>query len=206
MEDVKILLENGIETQVKGIFYVFNFKYYFIYTLGEVVDNDYIQLYVMQVCKEVKNTQQGSTETGNLIGIDISNKEEWSKVQKSIVAIVDDKKSNSVSGFVQYLETNLMKNLRVYSKNKFKLIKDVVYNNFNYKNDNSENSLETEPTTSTTETIQPKPVETGNSELSNVIVDYRAKFFEVEDENEALKEQIKILTDKLASIDTILKK
>ena len=33
MENVKIILENGTQTDVLGVFYVFNSKYYFIYTI-----------------------------------------------------------------------------------------------------------------------------------------------------------------------------
>ena len=51
MENAKIILENGLEIDVNGIFYIFNSKYYFMYTHGEFVDNDYVQLYIVQVCK-----------------------------------------------------------------------------------------------------------------------------------------------------------
>ena len=202
MEDVKILLEGGIETQVKGIFYVFDSKYYFIYTLGEIVDSDYVQLYVLQVCKEVKNTPQGTISTGNLIGVSISDKEEWSKVQKSIVTMVEDKKAEKPSGTIQYMPINSLKNLKVYSKNKFKLIKDIVYNNFKYKNIESQDDINIE----SNKIDEHREAKTENLEEGNVIIDYRSKFFEIEDENEALKAEIKVLKEKLESINLILKK
>ena len=90
MENVSIFLENGVPTQANGIFYIFNSKYYFMYTLGELVDQDYVQLYVVQVCKEVQDTIKGPVDTGYMIGVETSDPEAWKIVQESITKIVND--------------------------------------------------------------------------------------------------------------------
>ena len=36
MDKVKIFLEDGVETEVNCIFYLYNSKYYFLYTLNEI--------------------------------------------------------------------------------------------------------------------------------------------------------------------------
>lgn len=131
MENVKIILDTGIETNVNGIFYVFNSKYYFIYTQGEIEKNDYVKLYVVQVCKEIKNTLNGPVDTGCMIGLEISDSENWKKVQESITKIVEDKKNRTQSPFIQYLSVNMLVNLKIVSKNKFKLMKYIVEDNFN---------------------------------------------------------------------------
>lgn len=130
MENVKITLENGTQIDVLGIFYVFNSKYYFIYTLKELDENDYVKLYVVQVCKEIQNTPTGPIDTGNMLGMEISNPEEWGKVQQSITKIVEDKKNNTQSSEIQYLPMNMLVNLKIISKNKFKLMKQIVEENF----------------------------------------------------------------------------
>lgn len=130
MENVKIILDNGIETSVNGIFYVFNSKYYFIYTTGEMDENDYVKLYVVQVCKEIKNTPTGPIDTGYMLGLEISDPEEWKKVQESITKIVADKKNGTQDTFVQYLPMNMVVNLKIVSKNKFKLMKHIIENDF----------------------------------------------------------------------------
>ena len=130
MENVKITLENGTQIDVLGIFYVFNSKYYFIYTEKEIDENNYVKLYVVQVCKEIQNTPTGPIDTGNMLGMEISNSEEWGKVQQSITKIVEDKKNNTQSSEVQYLPTNMLVNLKIISKNKFKLMRQIVEENF----------------------------------------------------------------------------
>ena len=131
MENVRIFLDNGVETNVNGIFYVFNSKYYFIYTTGELEENEYVKLYVVQVCKEVQNTPTGPVDTGYMLGMEIKDQEEWSKVQQSITKIVEDKKNSTQSPEIQYLPMNMLVNLKIVSKNKFKLVKHIVENDFN---------------------------------------------------------------------------
>ena len=242
MDDAKIILENGIETSVKGIFYIFNSKYYFIYTTGEPVDNDYTQLYLSQVYKEIQNTQNGPVDTGFLMGVEISDSNEWSEVQKSVTKIVEDKKNNSTSDEIQYLPINMLVNLKVKSSNKFKLMTQLLNDLFNL-NITVQQSSNVQPTTDVAqsepivesapqeeaETLEvettvpvaelsqqvgtmtpvvetPAQIETpsSNDEDNNVIIDYRAKFFEEQDKNRKLQDRISELEAKLSNIKTII--
>lgn len=232
MEDVRIFLNDGVETNVNGIFYVFNSKYYFIYTTGELEENEYVKLYVVQVCKEVQNTPSGPIDTGYMIGMEIKDPEEWHRVQQSITKIVEDKKRNIQSQEIQYLPTNMLVNLKIVSKNKFKLVKHIVENDFNVllsqpvisNNNNDEdfnlnNNLvdimsNVENIETNTQPVVPieanleTNINLNGSDLEDpvgdVIIDYRASFFEEQEKNKQLEEQIKMLNDKLENIKSII--
>lgn len=234
MENVKIISDNGTEIIVNGIFYIFNSKYYFIYTTCEVDENEYVKLYVVQVCKEIKNTPTGPIDTGYMLGMEISNPDEWINVQDSITKIVEDKKSGTKSGKIQYLPMNMLVNLKIVSKNKFKLMKHIVEDNFNVIIDskNIENTIDNIFPSGTNvleknneiSPIQPvEPIINNNSipltnilstdneniinnesNLGEVIIDYRARFFEEQEKNKTLEEEIKILNQKLDNIKSII--
>ena len=228
MGNVKIFLENGVATNVNGIFYVFNSKYYFIYTTGELDENEYVKLYVVQVCKEVQNTPTGPVDTGYMLGMEIKDQEEWRKVQQSITKIVEDKKNGTQSPEIQYLPMNMLVNLKIASKNKFKLVKHIVENGFNVTltqpvilNDNNNENVTLNDNLvdnmvnidNTDMSIQPVlPIET-NIDLNttsleqpsgDVIIDYRARFFEEQEKNQQLEEQIRVLNEKLENIKSII--
>ena len=191
MEQTNIILENGLQSLVYGIFYVFNSKYYFMYTLKELESDDYVQLYIVQVSKEIQTTPTGPIDTGYMVGNQISNHDEWVTVQQSITKIVEDKKSKTQSEGIHYLPITMLTNLKIIGKNKFKLMKHIIEENFKV-------SLGTDPVD--------KPVEEKPKEQlsSDVIIDYRAKFFEEQDKNEQLQEQLTVLQNKLDSITQIL--
>ena len=226
MENTKIFLDNGIETNVNGIFYVFNSKYYFIYTMSELDESDYVRLYVVQVCKEIQNTPTGPIDTGYMLGMEINNPEEWSRVQDSITKIVEDKKNNTVNSDIQYLPINMLINLKVISKNKFKLMKNIVEDNF--KVVITSTTVEDKSNEISLTPIQPlEPI--SNAVMSNssiplenlsaipttnnitypatdgdVIIDYRSRFFEEQEKNQELEEQLKILNQKLEQVKSII--
>ena len=215
MENVKIISDNSSEMNVSGIFYVFNSKYYFIYTTGEIDENEYVKLYVVQVCKEIQNTPTGPIDTGYMLGMEISNSEEWTKVQQSITKIVEDKKNNTKSVDIQYLPISMLVNLKIVSKNKFKLMKSIIENNFNLtlsssnlQNISVDNKLNNE--LKIDETLQPVvPENTLNVDSvpqtsGEVIIDYRARFFEEQEKSKILEEQIKELNEKLNNIKNII--
>lgn len=230
MESVKIILDTGQEIEVYGIFYIFNSKYYFMYTAKEFDGEEYVKLYVVQVCKEVKNTPSGSVDTGYMLGMEISDAEEWKNIQQSITKIVEDKKNGTQSPEIQYLPMSMLTKLKVVSKNKFKLMKNIVQDNF--KVDLSENVVienliqpvvqEVEPITPVTP-VEPvvqevSPVENNAEESNNnktsifaeqdndndVIIDYRTRFFEEQEKNEQLTQEINQLKEKLENIKNIL--
>ena len=221
MENVKILLENGVEVNVNGLFYIYNSKYYFIYTLGELDENEYIKLYVVQVCKEIKNTVTGPIDTGYMLGLQIQDPEEWKKVQESITKIVDDKKNGTQNPEIQYLPINMLVNLKVISNNKFKLMKQIIEANFKVTlpqsntNVNIDNNIALQTIAPTqinesandndsfnqTTTLTTPENDTG---MGDVIIDYRARFFEQQEKNRMLEEEIKVLNEKLYNIKNII--
>ena len=221
MENVKILLENGVEVNVNGLFYIYNSKYYFIYTLGELDENEYIKFYVVQVCKEIKNTVTGPIDTGYMLGLQIQDPEEWKKVQESITKIVDDKKNGTQNPEIQYLPINMLVNLKVISNNKFKLMKQIIEANFKVTlpqsntNVNIDNNIALQTIAPTqinesandndsfnqTTTLTTPENDTG---MGDVIIDYRARFFEEQEKNRMLEEEIKVLNEKLYNIKNII--
>lgn len=252
MENVKIILENNTESYVKGLFYIYNSKYYFIYTLRELDENEYVKLYVVQVCKEVKNTPTGPVDTGFMLGMQISDPEEWKKVQTSITKIVDDKKNGTQNSEIQYLPISMLVNLKIVSNNKFKLMRQIIEDNFNIKLETTVNENQIENTVASLpsmtqgveisidqqviqpqsvqpmeqQTTQIQPVELReldiNGNIANesepsaeiqtndimtnndVIIDYRARFFEEQEKNKILEEEIKRLNEKLNSIRNVI--
>lgn len=212
MDEIKIISKEGVETNVNGLLYVYNSKYYFIYTNKELDENGYVKLYVVQVCKEIQNTPNGHVDTGNMIGMEISNAEEWVNVQSSITKIVDDKKNQTQSPEIQYLPLNVLVNLKILSSNKFKLMKQIVEENFGIKLAQAA-SLENNTTPGT---IQPlaeinqnvgvQPLETNSqlNESSDVIIDYRTRFFEEQEKNKELEEKLKQLEEKIENIKKVI--
>ena len=230
MEDAKIILESGNEVDVKGVFYVFNSRYYFMYTMGETLDSDYTQLYIVQVYKETQNTPNGPVDTGYLVGVEISNQDEWGQVQQSITKIVEDKKSGVPSADIQYLPINMLTKLKVNTHNKFKLMTQLLNDSFNLnilssnaqieqnqiqEQEGNNERLSDSPANVVSSSdgsadnsqyqIQQEEEIKNNDDISgDVIIDYRAKFFEEQDKNKELKEQIASLEEKINSIKAIL--
>lgn len=129
MENVKIYID-GTQKDVYGLFYIFNSKYYFIYTEKELDENDYVLLYMTQVAKETKKTETGVVDTGFMVGMEIADPEEQKKVQTSVSYIVEDKKNNTINPQIQYLPMSMLSNLKIISKKRFRLLKSVMVNNF----------------------------------------------------------------------------
>lgn len=130
MDKVKIILENGSEAEVHSIFYLYNSKYYFMYTTKEIDENGYVILHLVQVGKELKNTPEGPIDTGYMVGVEISNPDEWKAVQESITKIVDDKKNNTKNSDIQYLPISMLSTLKIVSKKNFRLMKNIIENDF----------------------------------------------------------------------------
>lgn len=234
MENVKILVD-GIQKDVHGLFYVFNSKYYFIYTEKEIDENNYVILYMSQVGKETKNTETGPVDTGYMVGVEITDKEEQQNVQTSISYIVEDKKNNTVNPLIQYLPMSMLTNLKIVSKKRFRLLKSVMVENFKLQFENmampqdqtvindmdllsssaipetrqSENDTSTEiPLNELTppqaQATASTTVTNSSSNGSDVIIDYRSKYFEMEEKNKELQEQIDELNQKLNDIKKVI--
>ena len=193
MEKLNIILENGIDTDVNCMFYLYNSKYYFIYTTKEIDENGYVILYLTQIGKEVKNTPQGSMETGYMIGVEITDPEEWKLVQTSIAKIVESAKSKIADPEIQILPLSMLTKLKILGKKKFRLLKEIVKSDLNVEFDN-------EPKEEAMQLQQ----EVAPEEEQNVVIDYRAKFFEEQDKNEELVKEIEGLNSKLDEIKRIV--
>lgn len=255
MDKATIILENGTEKTVDCIFYLYDSKYYFLYTDKEVEENDYIKLYIVKVGKETKNTETGLIETGNMVGIEIPTNDEWKKVQESISKIVNSKKSKIEDADIRYLPINMLSNLRIVSKKSFKLLSSIIENNFgvflnreteeNVHQDQNEGKLETkegeynqtnvissealeeikqENEENLESNIKSEDISSGeaeedidqgqneeNLEISEeeynqgIIIDYRTRFFEEQEKNKNLKQEIEKLEKKLDDISEIIK-
>lgn len=200
MDSTKIITNIGTEEQVNGIFYIFNSKYYFIYTTGELDDNGYVKLYLTQVGKEVVNTPTGPVDTGYMTGVEVKDPDEWKLVQTSISQIVEDKKNNTQSDKIQYLPISMLVNLKVANSNKFKLIKEVVENNFKITNAFKENENTVEKVALTEENNMPMT----NDQSEDVILDYRTLFFEEQEKNKNLSEELNNLKQKIENVKNII--
>ena len=229
MENVKIFID-GIEKNVFGLFYVFNSKYYFIYTERELDENGYVILYMTQVGKETANTQEGTVETGYMIGVEITDPEEQKNVQTSVSYIVVDKKNGTSNPAIQYLPINMLTNLKIISKKRFRLLKTIMIDNFklSFENENVEpgepqNILDTLQPVGNSSLLDEQNIAQPLNEISNVgfqksensneishqsdetiIIDYRARFFEEQEKNSVLQLQIDDLTKKLNDIKKII--
>lgn len=254
MENVRIFID-GFQKDVYGLFYVFDLRYYFIYTEKEVDENGYVILYMSQVGKETKNTETGPVDTGYMVGVEVTNPEEQQKVQTSISYIVEDKKNNTVNPQIQYLPMSMLTNLKIVSKKRFRLLKSIVVDNFKVpfedvinpqiQSDNLANGgvygvpiISTEPIAPNsineiqtdivpaapvepTVNVNSEPLQNLNNDVpqlqenvsdynnissneSNVIIDYRSKYFEEEEKNKELQAQIDELTKKLNEIKKVI--
>lgn len=184
MDLVNIILEDGTEKQVHGIFYLYNSKYYFIYTENEIDEKGYVVLHLTQVGKEVITTPDGARqETGRMIGMEVSDPNEWKLVQTSITKIVDDKKNNTQSLEINYFDISMINGIKILSKKTFRLLRTLIENCFNLNitdNTNQNNSNETQ------------------------IIDYRASFFEEQQKNQELQASIDELNNKINQIRQII--
>lgn len=267
MEQVKIILENNSEKVVDSIFYLYNSKYYFMYTERQLDEKDYVLFYLVEVGKEIKNTPTGPVDTGGMVGVEISD----SKImQDSITKIVESAKTGNQSAEIQYLPMSMLSTLKIVTKNTFRLMKSVVEDSFklnlsttnvlnneisvipqqpaqdNLSVQSTTNNLVVQPnsnlnvvetqtpltdvpvlsevpivsdtninndqvlnTQSTLAPVSQIPTEPNveNSQASapsNVIIDYRSRFFEEQEKTKELQLKIDELTQKLDSIKKVI--
>ena len=126
MDKVKAVLDGENEVLVDGLFYLYNSKYYLIYTEKEIDENGYVVLHLSQVGKEIKKSNNGTVDTGYMVGVEIEDIEDWKNVQKSITTIVEDKKSGKISPDIKYLPINMIKKIKILGSKRFRLVKDVL--------------------------------------------------------------------------------
>lgn len=175
MKDVEITIENAKKV-VQGIYYISNNNYYFLYTEGKADENGYIILNIVKVLQEVVNTPAGQSPTGNLVGLTISDENEWKSTQKDISNIIADKQ-NHKNEAVRYLDISLLKNLIVKDSKIFRLKEDMY--NKTFKNGKSANN-------------------------DTLILDYKNRYYEESEKNRQLTEEIEALKNKLNQIKNII--
>lgn len=176
MENVEVTIEDVVKS-VRGIYYISNNNYYFLYTEGNRDENGYIVLNVVKVLQEVVNTPTGQAPTGNLVGLTIAEDQEWKDVQKDISNIIDDKQ-NKKQEAVRYLDLNLLQKLIVKSTRIFRLKEEMFNQIFN---NNKDNQID-----------------------NNLILDFKNLYYEETEKNRQLEEQIKNLNEKLNQIKNII--
>ena len=252
MDSVKIYID-GIQKDVYGVFYIYNSKYYFIYTEKEVDENGYVILYMTQVGKETKNTPNGPVDTGYMVGVEVVDAEEQKKAQASVSYIVEDKKNGTTNPEIQYLPINMLVNLKIGSKKRFRLLKSIMMENFKLTFEDLSTNIvqnvlpeqnlvqiapvmpevaptveaiapvmsevaptveaiapvmpEVAPTVEAIAPVMPEiaPITTEtNINDTNVIIDYRSKYFEEEEKNQQLQAKIDELTQKLNEIKKVI--
>lgn len=131
MDDLNIIDESGINVLVSGIYYISNNNYYFIYTKGQIDENNHVILYITKVLREVINKEGVQIPTGYLIGVKIDNEDEYNIVKQDIINIIDEKKGHK-DLIVRYLDVGMLKSFKVRDYRTFKLDKklyDAVFNN-----------------------------------------------------------------------------
>lgn len=199
MEKFNVMMEDGTSKEVDCLFYLYNQKYYLIYTEKELDDNGYVLMNIVQVGKEVKNTESGVVDTGYMIGVDSDKPEDNESIQKSITKIVEDKKNSTQSEDIKYLSVSMLPNLKIVSKKTFRLLKAIVEQYFNISfNDTIEKPIEAE------NSLNNQGFNQNESSSSDVIVDYRTKYFEEQQKSEELEKTIVDLKEKLESIKGII--
>ena len=220
MSRVEIIDENGNKVSVDGIYYVSNNNYYFIYTKEELDENGHIILYILKILQEVTNTPNGPVPTGYLIGIKVTDEDEYNLVKQDITNIVAEKQNNAEAK-VMYLDMSMLQNLKVKDSRIFKL--DVNLYNKIFKNNSIDPSVDTN-NVSDNQTIQDNnnqaldnssnqteilsnseaPVET-NPDNGDNLVNYQEKYEEELRKNEQLQNEIDNLNNILNQIRSIIK-
>ena len=175
MDNVEVTIENVVKS-VQGIYYISNNNYYFLFTEKKRDENGYIILNIVKVLQEVVNTPTGQAPTGNLVGLSITDEQEWKNVQKDIGNIIDDKQ-NKKREAVRYLDINLLQKLIIKNTRVFRLKEEMYNKTF----EQSEEKVE-----------------------DNLILDFKNKFYEEAEKNRRLEEEVKNLTEKLNQIKNII--
>lgn len=188
MEDINIVLNDEKIDNVKAIFYTINNIYYLIFTECKLDENGYVILHVVKVGKENINGQD------TFVGVEITDDQEWKTIQNSISSIVDEKKTKTPSGKIQYLPVSMLNTMTtpiiIMSEKTFRLKKEIIQKDFGVN-------------------IDPSPYEdtpTNDIQINNdnTIIDYRSKYFEEKDKITELENKISLLEDKISKIKNII--
>ena len=179
MNKVEIMDTFGRKIIVSGIYYISNNNYYFIYTKEEQDNEGHIVLYILKILQEVINTENGPMPTGYLIGIKITDENEYNLVKQDVINIINEKQTKG-NPVVRYLDLSMLKNLKVKDQRIFKLNTDI-YNDA-LKNDSND-----------------------IANNNDMIMDYQDRYEQQLRKNEELRQEVDNLNNKLDAIREILK-
>lgn len=176
MNSKEIIDAQGNKITVNGIYYISNNNnYYFIYTKKEQDSENRIIFYVVKILQEVVNGENGPTPTGYLLGLKISDDNEYDLVKKDIINIVNDKENNTES--VRYLDLDMLNNLKIKDTRTFKLSEDIYNKMFSNTNEIEEDvEKDTNDTSDINNNINVEELIRENEKLKQEIAEYKRKF------------------------------
>lgn len=167
MKKINLFDGNDRKVQVSLVrFFKFNNDMYFIYTLNEKDEKNYIKLYMVKVMEEF----------GRYLSYHISDDSEWRYTQTILKTILKEIKYNQERTFTD-LNSETLNGMKIQKARIFKFEKDLVDLLTNEDKKPENNSQEKVPVS------KPQPVNT-----NEVIVDYKKKYIEAEEEIERLNE------------------
>ncbi len=167
MKKINLFDSNDRKVQVSLVrFFKFNNDMYFIYTLNEKDEKNYIKLYMVKVMEEF----------GRYLSYHISDDSEWRYTQTILKTILKEIKYNQERTFTD-LNSETLNGMKIQKARIFKFEKDLVDLLTNEDKKPENNSQEKVPVS------KPQPVNT-----NEVIVDYKKKYMEAEEEIERLNE------------------
>ena len=167
MKKINLFDSNDRKVQVSLVrFFNFNNDMYFIYTLNEKDEKNYIKLYMVKVMEEF----------GRYLSYHISDDSEWRYTQTILKTILKEIKYNQERTFTD-LNSETLNGMKIQKARIFKFEKDLVDLLTNEDKKPENNSQEKVPVS------KPQPVNT-----NEVIVDYKKKYMEAEEEIERLNE------------------
>lgn len=204
MSKAEIIDENGNKITVRGIYYVSNNNYYFVYTKDETDSDGHVILYILKILQEVTNTPSGPTPTGYLVGVKVTDENEYGLVKQDITNIVAEKQNNAEAK-VMYLDISMLQNLKVKDSRIFKL--DAELYNKIFKNGDNQNNIEDENITSQiTPAVNTSQESTAiNSPTDQSDINYQQKYEEELKKNEELQNEINNLNNIINQIKSIIK-
>lgn len=167
MKKINLFDSNDRKVQVSLVrFFKFNNDMYFIYTLNEKDEKNYIKLYMVKVMEEF----------GRYLSYHISDDSEWQYTQTILKTILKEIKYNQERTFTD-LNSETLNGMKIQKARIFKFEKDLV-DLLTNEDKKIENNSQEKVLVS-----KPQPINT-----NEVIVDYKKKYMEAEEEIERLNE------------------
>lgn len=184
MEELQIFSIDGKPIDVDCIYYFSNNNYYLIYTTREIDENGYVVLNITKIAREVINTDEGMRSTGNLVGLEITDDNEWKSVQIDINNIINDKKNKTST--IHYLPASSLINLKINGFRVFRLRPDILKEAFGIVvNDSNDDQDFTE-------------------ESNQEFMDYKTKYLDSIDKIRELENEINDYKQKIEKIKKVL--